>query len=452
VGLSFDERMRIAGYRPTVFKQALRGLERTGSPGNVVDLKSVFPLRRDGASVFEECLDRGLIDHETLKLTDSGEAIASAKARRRTPLGKAQALLDEFLGRVDALNRNPDAVNFVDEVWLFGSLLREQESVGDIDLALKKVRRPEYAGNYDGMLRHIDRLLSKISDAPTQWERRWSKESWITDRALFGPRRYPLFSGVQESTMNLISLAVPCRLIYDRKRGGRVHDPVLQQHPEAGGRDSEIKPPVEMPDLVPRPIRPMDARWVAAYWDWGTVSPYDIFRGWTDDAHNLFPHYPEGLRIGGDDFRPRGDFWTPKRLAAKGLDGRNAIALINATQWWGTSIVLCRKIETGAELWALDASFSDFELYRSRKRLEPTTVPDIASATALILAVDAERMLRRSAELPSAPSVEIRITGIADNQALQSQLVSRVHHLLKTRAIRIEPLGWQSLPIRISLR
>jgi hypothetical protein len=276
VGVSFDSSMRIAGYRPSVFKEALLGFERTESPGNLVDLKSVFPLRRDGAIVFEECLDRGLIDPETLKLTDGGEAIARAKAKRRTPIAKAQALLTEFLRHVDDLNRDPEGVRFVDEVWLFGSLMKEQESVGDIDLALKTVRRPEYAGNYDGMLRHLDKLLPNIDDAPRHWERSWPTESWVTNRALYGNRRHPLLAGVQDGVTNLAALAVPCRLIYDRKRGGRVNDPILPRHPESRGRDNDLSPPAEMPDLAPKPIQPMDARWVAAYWKGGIVSPYNI--------------------------------------------------------------------------------------------------------------------------------------------------------------------------------
>jgi hypothetical protein len=62
MGISFDRNARIAGYRPAVFKDALRGFMRTRSHGNLIDLKSIFPFRRDGAIVFEECLDRGLIE------------------------------------------------------------------------------------------------------------------------------------------------------------------------------------------------------------------------------------------------------------------------------------------------------------------------------------------------------------------------------------------------------
>jgi hypothetical protein len=72
VGISLDKNSRIAGYRSSVFKDALRGFLRTRSPGNMIDLKTVFPLRRDDAIVFEECLDRGLIDPATLKLTEAG--------------------------------------------------------------------------------------------------------------------------------------------------------------------------------------------------------------------------------------------------------------------------------------------------------------------------------------------------------------------------------------------
>jgi len=47
----------------------------------MIDLKTVFPLRRDDAIVFEECLDRGLIDPATLKLTEAGARSGPERAR-----------------------------------------------------------------------------------------------------------------------------------------------------------------------------------------------------------------------------------------------------------------------------------------------------------------------------------------------------------------------------------
>lgn len=82
MGISFDKDMRIAGYRPATFKNALRGFERTRSPGSMIDLKSVFPQRRDGAIVFEECLDRRLI--EARMASDSPQAARRWSRGRRS--------------------------------------------------------------------------------------------------------------------------------------------------------------------------------------------------------------------------------------------------------------------------------------------------------------------------------------------------------------------------------
>src|SRR4051812_21114223 len=69
MGLSFDQCLRIAGYRPAVFNDALRAFMRTRSPGALIDVKSVFPLRRDGAIMLEECFDRGLVLAEDWTVT-----------------------------------------------------------------------------------------------------------------------------------------------------------------------------------------------------------------------------------------------------------------------------------------------------------------------------------------------------------------------------------------------
>lgn len=451
MGINLEKSLRISGYKATLFKDALVGFDRTKSPGNLVDLKSVFPLRRDGAIVFEECLDRGLIDPVTLRLTDAGEAISRAKAKPRTSLQQARALLEQFLDRVVALNGDPLGVHFVEQVWLFGSVLREEDSVGDIDLALTAARRPEFARDYEGMIRHLEGRLAGMAGAPATWDRNWSIERWFSDRALYGPRRHPLLAGVQDGITSLAALAVPCRLIYDRKSGGRVQRPTLPRHPDSRGRDKEIKPPSDMPDLAPLPIKPMDARWVTAYFDGGTVSPHDIFRGWNDDAHRLFLHYPDRLRVAGSEFRLRGNGWIPKRVKAGGLDGRNAIALANETAWGGTCVVLRRSIEVGPEVWVLNAEFGDLELFRTRRHIELSTLPDIVSAAALILAVDAERMLRRIAETSSPLAVEIRLSANPEDDRVRAEIVEEVAQLLKSRSVRIEPEGWEGRQVNVEV-
>lgn len=443
MGVTLDNKDLIAGYRPATFKNALRGYARTHSPENLVDLKSVFPLRRDGAIVFEECLDRGLIDPVTMQLTPAGETLTRAKAQKRTPLKKAEAVLQQFLDRAAAMNDDPDAISQVDQVWLFGSVMRREPTVGDIDLAVCTSRKESFRTDHERRKRHADELVRRTAGAPEYWTFPWEKEGWLERRSLYGARRHPLLAGAQQGTSDLASLGVPCRLIFDRRRGGRVDDPILDRHPDSSGRDPKLEPPAEIPDLTPAPIRPMDGRWIAAYSSWGMVSPYDIFRGWTDNAHRMFPQYPQNLRVFADDFELHSFPWRPRRLTRPGLDGRSSLLVVDATEWCGLSIVLNRAIETSDEKWVLRASFSDVELHRSRKRVDLASTPSIVGAISLILAVDAERMVRRARELPEKPGIEIEIadSGLIDD--VRDNVIDEVRANLEARSVRIEPDGWE---------
>ena len=83
-----------------MFKQSLRAYSGRLDPGALIDLRSLFPLRRDGAIVFEEALDRGLIDPSSLRPTADGEALTRAKMQPRTPIGRADVVLERLLDRI----------------------------------------------------------------------------------------------------------------------------------------------------------------------------------------------------------------------------------------------------------------------------------------------------------------------------------------------------------------
>lgn len=206
MGVTFDRSVRIAGYRPSTFKSSLRAYLRTRSRASFIDLKSVFPLRRDGAIVYEECLDRGLIDAASGEITDAGQVVAGAKVLTRTPLAKARRVMEEFLGRVEQFNGDPDAVSRVDQVWLFGSLMRDEANVGDIDLAIIRSRDTRFDGDLDGQVDQAKKLIAKFKDAPQYWAWPWDRIDWLFRRAIFGVRRHPLLAGAQEGTSDLISL------------------------------------------------------------------------------------------------------------------------------------------------------------------------------------------------------------------------------------------------------
>lgn len=291
----------------------------------------MFPLRRDGAIVYEELLDRGLLDRAGGGLTAAGEVLLRSKVVPRTPLAKAEAVLDSFLDRVDDLNRDPEAISRIDEVWLYGSVLRREPAVGDIDLAITRSASPRFA-EFEAQIEQAHRLLDGMSGAPQSWATEWSCIDWLPDRAIFGARRHPLLAGAKEGVADLVAVATPCRRIYDRSRGGRVCDEIVPRHPQSTGRADTVDPLPILPDLSPRILQPMDARWTAGYDRRGEVWPYEIFRGWTEDCTRLFKGHPRDLRVAGsgDDL---GDFpWTPPAVRRPGCDSRAAVVIAHGTE------------------------------------------------------------------------------------------------------------------------
>jgi len=451
MGVTFDRAVRISGYRPSIFKDALTGYLRTNSPSNLIDLRGVFPLRRDGAIIYEECVDRGLIDPTTHEVTERGLIVARAKVVTRTPLAKAKQVLNDFLERVDQLNSEPESISRVEEVWLFGSLMREEATVGDIDLAILGSRDPRFGRDLNAQVTQAKKLIAKFNDAPGYWASPWDRIDWLFRRAIFGARRHPLLAGAQEGINDLVSLGVPCRLIYNRSRGGRVNDRILLRHPDSPGRSNSLPPPPQLPDLTPAKLRPMDARWVAGFNRWGSVSPYEIFRGWTEECRKLFPRYPENLRIVADG-HDLGQFpWTPRILKKKGLDGRSAVAIICATEWYGTCITLHRTIEDNPNNCVLCSSFSNLVLNRSRKYVDLATLPDMVAAVSLILAVDAERILRRAIEMDTLRHVTIHISTKNLPDDMRTCFAEQIAETLNGRAVSIEPPS-EAASVRVELR
>jgi hypothetical protein len=431
LGLSLDTSLLIAGYRASVFRDGLRGYMRTGERGNMIDLKSVFPHRKDGAIVLEECLDRGLLDRADLKITPAGETIAGAKVTARTPLAKAQAVLDALLERAHLMEQDPDAITQVEEIWLFGSVLRGEVTVGDIDLAIPTSRRERFRDDHDARYAHVDAVLSRKGKELATWEESWVKEARLARYELFGDRRHPLLSGVRTDFLDLAALAVPCRLLYDRARGGRVDDPILPRHPTSEGRRVDIVPAALMPDLTPLPVQPMDARWLAAFSRFGGIQPYLMYRSQLDAMWAVFEGRTQGLWICADGQDPHRMDWIPERAKRPGLDGRDAALLVSDSDQRGTSFVVNRRMDLDASRWTLHASFSDVEFFKHRGKVKPAPVHNLAAVLALLLATDGERMLRRAAELDGKPSIAISLASEGLGSVLAPDLMPTFLELLE---------------------
>src|SRR5207248_2289196 len=81
----------------------------------------------------------------TWRNTMAGNALANATAAPPLSRTDADRLLKEFLIRVGIVNNDPSWLYRVGKVVIFGSYLKSQEWVGDIDLAIRLDRRREFA-------------------------------------------------------------------------------------------------------------------------------------------------------------------------------------------------------------------------------------------------------------------------------------------------------------------
>ena len=65
-----------------------------------------------------------------------------ARLVSRINRAKADKLLADFLQSVEEVNAHPDLLHWVTEVRVFGSYLTNSDDLDEIDLAIKKKRRP----------------------------------------------------------------------------------------------------------------------------------------------------------------------------------------------------------------------------------------------------------------------------------------------------------------------
>jgi hypothetical protein len=72
---------------------------------------------------------------------------------------KAEKLLADFLQCVEEVNAHPDLLHWVTEVRVFGSYPTSSDDLGEIDLAIKKERRPASGSPSNA---YPDRLVARL--------------------------------------------------------------------------------------------------------------------------------------------------------------------------------------------------------------------------------------------------------------------------------------------------
>ena len=91
--------------------------------------------------------------------TIKGNATRAARSVPRLNRGKAEKLLANFLQCVEEVNAHPDLLHWVTEVRVFGSYLTNSDDLGEIDLAIKKERRPGKESFSDA---YPERLVARL--------------------------------------------------------------------------------------------------------------------------------------------------------------------------------------------------------------------------------------------------------------------------------------------------
>jgi len=147
--------------------------EWTNSGRNVHPLIGVnrIPDQATAArALLEQLLKDGMIEvnaqffdsrQVAYQITTKGNAMQAARIAPRLKRAKAEKLLADFLKSVVEVNAHPDLLHWVTEVCVFGSYLADRDDLDEINLAIKKERRPASGSFSDAYPERLVALLLK---------------------------------------------------------------------------------------------------------------------------------------------------------------------------------------------------------------------------------------------------------------------------------------------------
>jgi predicted nucleotidyltransferase len=158
-------------------------------------------------------------------LSPEGEALMGAHLRKRTSLAKADIAFGQLKRGIDQLNE--DEIRQVDEVWIYGSYMRREDQVGDIDAAIVTSR----PGPYKETLEVIEELHEGEPWHNAAKRRMFGIEEAYEHQIIFDGRKKPIFDGTKMNALELRA-GMPVQRIYTKEGGWRAEE-ILDRHPEA---------------------------------------------------------------------------------------------------------------------------------------------------------------------------------------------------------------------------
>lgn len=188
-------------------------------------------------------------------LSPEGRGLAHASTARARARAPESARLEDIVTRASKLAARTDVPFEIGEIWLSGDLLDPTASrIGTTDLAITYEDR---AGTPAAILdqyyaqAHRLALVAPAGRNPAETLPPLVRSAILYDGGRPGRVR-------ETGIAALIARGIPCRCLYDRTRGGIVHDPLLPYHPDSPEAKQR---PVLIPDgIAPPPYRVFDAR------------------------------------------------------------------------------------------------------------------------------------------------------------------------------------------------
>lgn len=439
MGISIPAGFTIAGFNIDQVKSTLKRVRLKGTLGRTLSAADFLDGDRSASILLQELLDRGDIalpaDSDPtqfyVELTDAGRSLLASKTVPRTPIAEADLVLERFLERIKVFNDDPDNPEFIEQAWLFGSVMRREETVGDIDIAVSLERKPQFE---DSIVEHLRMLLKGRSDVP-HFTYEAHRFDWLRRRFLFGPRKHHLLAGVDESTDELQRLAVSCQLVFDRSRGGRVHDAPIARHPLSEGRCDSIRSRAELSKTPP--LRPTDARWVTGFHNsMRAEEPISRHDELHDEHAVLFPARLSDLFVVADPAHLPDGHWRP-RIETSADGCRERAIFVGGDRGAGVALSLNRSVEEREDVINLRVSLGDF-VFQARQA-PVVRAGDFARFIALVVAADCERAVRRELDGANPRRVVLELDDTSVDNRFSAEVTRALSAFLEFGYVRLVP-------------
>lgn len=163
--MRLDRKEIIAGQPIKLVREFLRTY-RNGRPDPKAIAEFFHTVLAHANTIAATLIERRLIENAAPRswdqrpvvyaVSDLGVRFAAARLLKPIPRAKADQIVADLLGRVEAINARDDLTHFIGEVRAFGSYITTSPEVADIDLAISFVRKPPPAGK-DLIEWHLER-------------------------------------------------------------------------------------------------------------------------------------------------------------------------------------------------------------------------------------------------------------------------------------------------------